>query len=118
MSTTLTLDIVKSDSLHEYPVPLLATYVDAFWLPIAGPSVIAAARTIRFLVTEDVTEISFADLAACCGSKPSRFRPVLDRANRMRFVQFIPATGRLAVYDRVRLVKPSVLPAPLRGLHP
>ena len=103
----LTVSMITGDSAVEFPWPVDSEYVERFWLPVVGPAVLATTRLLyRSVVTTQYPnhQVTFGDLAAACGISSRRFRGTLDRANKFRFVQFIPETGRLAVYQRVRWV--------------
>lgn len=103
----LTVSMITGDSAVEFPWPVDSEYVERFWLPVVGPAVLATVRHLhRAVVTTQYPnhQVTFGDLAAACGISRTRFRGTLERANKFRFVQFIPETGRLAVYQRVRWV--------------
>lgn len=116
----LTVSLITGDSPVEFPWPIDSPYVERFWLPVVGPAVLTTARLLYRAVT--VThgyQVTFGDLAAECGISRTRFRGTLERANKFRFVQFIPETGRVAVYERVRWVgvKQGSYPLALGAVH-
>jgi hypothetical protein len=113
------LTITRRQNEAPGKVPVLSRYVERFWLPVAGPSVLALARLLAVETPEPGMRITARELAHQMALKPSKLGATFTRACQFELL-IRRGHESFEVPTHVRLLRPrhvAGLSPAMQALH-
>lgn len=117
--TMLSLSTYTVDGVGRHPSS--GPYVEKFWLPVVGPSVLALARNLeRRVVTEHKSRVVLSDLAGSIGIAPAKLLNAIARGIDFHLMRLEDEGPKLSVRLTLPSIRPGMvarLPEELRSEH-